>query len=101
MEGNNALIQDCDIGLDGKYAILTQAVLPGQETIEVDRPIPLGARIHLSSKGESLRNLFVISVSGDGPFTLGVKRNSRGDAPQIMSPILSVPRSPMLRSTPY
>ncbi len=70
-----ALIEDTEIGLEGKYATLTKAVAPNDNTIQVDTNINVGSYLLLSSHGESLRTFRVQTTRGDGPFTLELERH--------------------------
>lgn len=70
-----ALIEDTEIGLEEKYATLTKAVAPLDTNIEVDKNVPSGAYLLLSSHGKSLRTFRVKSTSGAGPYILELERH--------------------------
>ncbi|MFK7985209.1 MAG: hypothetical protein AB8I08_04185 [Sandaracinaceae bacterium] len=75
VRGQNVVIEDCEVGLEGQYAALTADANPGDEQIEVDQPVAVGAYVLLSSDSLEQQTLRVTSTSGSGPYVLGVERH--------------------------
>ena len=73
--GQGAVIEDCEIGRQARYATLTQPVAQGAGPIVVDEAVPVGAYLMLSSQVRERQILRVTQRAGSGPYTLQLERH--------------------------